>query len=331
MPISKGRQQYLAIKTEATRLTAETTGFSNFIPFTDFSAMNENTEMEDRSAYGNRGGLLSKYVMYQAGKGSLSSKMDADIVHSFLHYAFGSSTPTTALGATTWVYSLLQNSQLPTFTAQYTAGDESFKALRGCSISKLDLEWTLDDGKFTAEFPAIQEIAGTSQTPAYTAPTRYLFGRHVTSRFATTLAGLGTVASPTGTLFNIRNLKVSIETGVTQIQEFSSLTPTDVTANGFKIMVEMEVLLSTANNASGFQTAFEDGTKQAFRFHCLNTEQPVIGTSSLKPTLSMAFPPSQVKVERAIPLDDYLTQKVTFEVEQPNLSVFTVINSKSAI
>lgn len=331
MPISKGRQQYVAIGNEATRLTAKTTSFTNWVPFEDFSSMNENTELEDRSGFNNRGALLSKYVAHQVGKGSLSGKIDTDNVLWALHHTFGTSTPTTALGATTWVFSLLQNVELPTFTVQFTRGDESFRRLRGSSISKLDLDWSKDDGKYSTDFMAIAEETGQSLTPAYTTPTRYLMGRHITAYFATTLAGLGTVASPTGTTFKITSLKVSIETGVDEVAEFSTLNPSNVTADGHKIMVEMEVLLSTANNASGFQTAFEAGTKQAFRFHGLASDQAVIGTSTLKPTLSIALPPSTIKVEPSIPLDEYLTQKISFEVEQPNLAVFTLINSISAI
>jgi hypothetical protein len=117
----------------------------------------------------------------------------------------------------------------------------------------------------------------------------------------------------------------------TRYFELGSATPTDITADGRKLTLELEVIHSSANAAATFQSNFDAGTPMAFRLHAVGNGYPVIGTSSLKPTFSLACPPSKIVLANAIPLDDLLTQTITVEVEQANLAVLTTINAQSAI
>lgn len=333
MTYQKGRQQQVAVKTEATRLTAETATFTRWIPWLTFESKNEIAHELDESAYGNRGALLDKQIASIHGVWNLQSKLDVDIIDFFLHHTFGSSTPTTANGATTRVYSLLQSLQLPTFTTQFTRGVETNRRLRGCSPATLEISIGIDDSSFTVSGHAIQEEAGNALTSSYTVPTRKLMGQDTLIYFASTLAGLGSVSSPTGTTVKARSIKIKIETGVdvTRAFEAGAVTATDITADGFKITLEIELLHSTANSAVAFQTAFDGGTAQAFRIHALGTRYANIGASTLKPTLSLACPPSKIQLGNTIPLDDLITQTLTVEVEQPNLAVLTTIGANATI
>ena len=296
MSAQKGRQQYVAVKTEASRLTAETATFTRWVPWTSFESRNELAYENDESAYGNRGVLLDKQVASLYGQWSLSGKLDVDVVDFFLHHTFGASTPTTNLGATTRVYSLLQSLQLPTFTTQFTRGVENAKRLVGCSPASLELSFATDDSNYTVSGHAVREEAGNSLTAAYTAPARKLMAKDVTMYFASTLAALGSVSAPTGTTFKVRTVKATIETGVDATRSFEtgSINPSDITADGFKISMEMEVIHSTANAAATFQSNFDAGTPMAFALHAVGSGYPVIGTSALRPTLRLAVPPSKL-------------------------------------
>jgi hypothetical protein len=333
MPAIKGRQNYLAVKTEATRLTAETTSFTRWVPWKTWESKNEVGYEIDDSAYDNRGALLDKQVATQYGVWTVGGKLDVDQVDFFLHHLIGSSTPTTALGATTRVYTLLQSLQLPTFTTQFERGDETFKKLTGCSVASGEINIGVDDSNYSFSGHAVKEDAGNSLTPAYATPSRKLMGKDVTMYFATTLGGLGSVTSPTGTQFKVKSAKWKVESGVdaTRYFETGSINPTDITADGYKMSLELEVIHATANAAVTFQTNFDAGTPMAIRMHALSASSPVIGTSTLKPTLSVALPPSKITLGNAIPLDDLITQTITIDVERPDLAVVTTINVNATI
>jgi len=333
MSAEKGRQQYVSVKTEATRLTAETATFTRNIRWKGFDCKNELSYENDDSSYNNVGALIDKQIASVHASWSLSSKLDVDEVDFFLHHTWGSSAPTTALGATTRVYTMLQSLQLPTFTVQFERGTEGAKKVRGCSPATIELNFGVDDSNYSVSGHAVLEDAGNVLTPAYTAPLRKLMGKDVTMYFAATLAALGSVASPTGTIFKARTAKITKTTGVdaTRYFELGSVTPTDITADGRSITIEVEVIHSSANAAATFQNNFDAGTPMAFRLHAVGSGYPVIGTSALRPTLSLAVPPSKIMLSNAIPLDDLITQTITIEVEQPNLAVLTTINANGAI
>ena len=333
MPVQKGRQQYVSVKTESTRLTAETTGFTRFVPIKTFESKNEIAYDSDDSGYGNRGALLDKQLASQYGVWGGSGKIDVDVLDFYLHHTLGSSTPTTVLGATTRVYTLLQSLLLPTFTTQFTRGDEGAKRLVGCSPASLELSFSQDDSSYTISGHAIKEETGNVLTAAYTKPSAKLLGKNLNMYYATNLAGLGTIASPTGTQFNVRTAKVKIETGVdaTKHFELGSLTATDIPADGYKITLDLELIHKTSNASIVFQNAFDLGTGFAFRLDALGSNLPVIGTSTLKPRLVIDVPQSKIMLGNAIPLDDLITQTMSVEIEMPNLSTVTTIGSMPAI
>ena len=329
MALEKGRQQYLAIKPEATRFTAETTGFTKFLPWTDKVFNNETAYENDESAIGNRGKLLDKTLSSQYGTFSFGSKVDADNILLPLYHTFGAATPTTADGATTWAFSFLQNIQLPTFTAQYERGDEGAKRMVGCTVNTLNLVFGLDDSKYTVDGSAIKEEAGNAQTVAYSKPERKLVGRHAKLYYADDLA---TVTSG-GTEIKIKSIETTIENGVDALRahELGDVNPSEITADGITVQITFDSLIKTANAPADFQTWADTGVKKAFRLTVEADNLPVIGSSLLKPLLELYIPPSAIKVTNATPLDDLVMKTIEIEVEQPELITAKLINEVAAL
>ena len=162
MSSEKGRQQYVAVKTEASRLTAETSTFTRWIRWKTFESKNEIAYEIDDSAYGNVGALVDKQVASQYAQFTIGGKIDLDEIDFFLHHSWGASTPTSALGATTRVYTMAQTLQLPTFTTQFERGVENAKKLTGCSPATLELNFGVDDSNYTVSGHAIKEDAGNA-------------------------------------------------------------------------------------------------------------------------------------------------------------------------
>lgn len=328
MALQKGRQQYLAIKPEATRYTAETTGFTKFLPWSDFSFQNENGYENDESAMGTRGKLLNKVLATQYGSFSFGSKVDADNILLPLYHFFGSATPTTADGATTWAFAMLQNIELPTFTAQYSRGDEGARRMVGCMVNTLNLTFGLDDSKYTVDGFGISEEAGNALTVATTKPARYLLGRHTSIKLADNIAGLGAAST-----LGIQSIEITGVDGVDAIraQELGSVKPELLTADGVSLMITFDVLVSTANQAADLQTWHDTGVKKALEIDVHADDLPVIGTSALKPRLTLRFPESTVKVTNSVALDDLIKKTVEIEIERPELVTGTLINAIASL
>jgi hypothetical protein len=326
MPKEKGRQQYLAIANESVRLTKATTGF-NPIFWNSLDALgNENKLREDDSAMGRRSGMDSSPLTSQYAKVGWGDVIDTDQLTRLFHYVFGSSTPTTALGATTWNYVVNQSLSGPTCTVQYRAGIEGHRAINGWLPTKLDLEFTSDSSSYKIEGAGIVESAGTAITPTYTKRNKKLLGRHAAVSYATTKAGL---ASPTA-LQNVKSVKLSFETG-SNIEDdiyLNSINPTDNTFDGWKITgVEIEVVTDTAqaDTLRGFNDA---NTENAIKIDIHATDLAVIGTSSLRPRIVIELPPSSWKVERKLELDSRIMQTIKIDnVQEADLATVQLISS----
>jgi len=323
MALQKGRQQYIAIADESTRLTAETTGFK-YLTWTSLTAPgNENAYLMDESAFANRGKLLNKVLVNQHAVCNWQGYIDADNLLLPLYAIFGTATPTTALGATTWAISLNQSIEAKTFTVQYETNQEGDKKINGWMASKLDLEFGVDSSTYTLEGTGIQETDGTNLTATYTQPNKYLLGRHVALSYATTKAGLTSGTAIT----EVRSAKVSFETGldIARHKTLGSLAPSNVSQDGFSAVLEF-TRISDKAQTSDFQDWSDAGTARAFRLDVTASNLSVIGTSALKPRLLIDFEASTVTSVREIPIDDYIIQTITVEISQPDATAVTLIN-----
>lgn len=327
MPVQKGRQQYFGLAIENTRLTAETTGFT-FLPWTSLSPKNENAYRDDNSAFGTRGAMLSRDLVNQHGKLDFGGFVDTDNLLLPLHLIFGTSTPVTADGATTWSGSVNQSIEGDTATAVFKAGDEGHKRVKGWMASKIELSFGIDNADMSVEGFGILEEDGTDPSATTPKPSKKLLGRHAKLTYADDIAGLGA-----GTDFEaIKNLTVSYETGIdpSRHKVLGSLNPTNMTGDGFSASLSFDLIVK-ATQATTVQGWHDNGTEKAFRVTLEADNLPVIGTSSLKPKLTLDFPASTVEVERTIELDEYVMQKCTVTVNQADSCTYELINAISSL
>lgn len=327
MAYTKGRQQYLALKREATRLTPETTGFI-YLPWTALSAKNVQEFRQDNSAFGRRAAFLSQVRTGQYGEVNFSGKLDADNIMYALAMCLGTPTPTTALGATTWNYTVTQTLQAPTYTVQYLAGDEGHRRQRGVLGTKLELNLSPEDTEFSLESGGLFEDAGTSLTPTVTEPTKYLLGRHTSITHATDQASLDS-----GTLLkDVKTSKVTFMTGrdPKRHQILGSDGIADNSFDGFTAEIEFTVI-AEGSQAATVQGWSDNNTLRAFRIRLDASNLPVIGTSSLKPQLTIDIPASTVVVERSFELDDFVMQTCKVTVHRPDSLTVQLINSIATI
>jgi hypothetical protein len=327
MPYTKGRQQYLGLSQETTRLTAQTTGF-NYYPWTSLSAKNVSEFRQDNSAFGRRSAFTAQTLSGQYGELNIGGKLDADNILPLLHMVTGTATPTTALGATTWVMPITQTLEAPTYTVQYLAGDEGHRRQRGVLGSKLELNFTPEDSEFTFEGGGLIEDTGTTLTPTTTQPTRYLLGRHVAVSHADTLAGLSSGTA----LTDVKSCRVMIDTGrdPKRHQVLGQIGLNNNTFDGFSMEIEFTTI-AVGSQAATIQGWNDNNTLRAIRIDVDASNLPVIGTSTLRPRLTIDVPPSTVTVERSFELDDFIMQTCKVTVHFADQALITLINSIATI
>jgi hypothetical protein len=191
MPYTKGRNQVVAIKREASRGVKETTGFTNGLPWEEFSVTQTiGSTFKDESADGSTSALLGEEITSWIADGTIKGKLDADYILWAMAGAFGTATPTTALGATTWAISCLNSNLLTTHTINYNRGDDGWRAVTGATIDKLSISVSKDDSTYSVDIKGVKEEVGTSITPTITKPSKYILPFNFTLGYATTKAGL---------------------------------------------------------------------------------------------------------------------------------------------
>lgn len=326
MAYTKGRNISVAIKREVTRGTQETTGFTNGLPWEDFSPVQSiGSTFKDESSNGTTSALLGEEITSWIADGSIKGKLDTDYCLWALAGAFGTATPTTANGATTWAISCLNSNTLPTHTINYSRGDDSWRAIVGASIDKLAISVGKDDSTYSVDIKSIKETTGNSATPTITKPSKYILPFNFTLGYATTQAGLSSAT----TLTKIKQLDFEFNNGIKGEEQYlGSLYRDDVPADGRTATLKASVTLDSTNS---LLTQFEAGTKLAFRIDGLANQLPVIGTSALKPRLTIDLPPSLIKKSIKIERDNYIMYDLEIEVQQAHLITATLINAISAL
>jgi hypothetical protein len=109
-----------------------------------------------------------------------------------------------------------------------------------------------------------------------------------------------------------------------------SLNPNNMAFDGITGTLEFEVISQGAQSTT-LQGFHDTGAERAFRLSVVASNLPVIGTSALRPTLTIDIPPSLIEVERSIEQDDYLMQKISVQINNGSLMTATLINSIATI
>jgi hypothetical protein len=327
MPLQKGRQQFYGIKREATRLTAETTGFT-FLPFISIAPKLESQYRDLTSAFARRAAIAGQDKTSEHATLNYEDILDADTAIYPFFYAFGVATPTTALGATTWAVSTSQNISLPTMTQVYSAGDAGQFSIRGSIVSKLSLNISKADASISYETVGIGEAATSGITPTITKTTKRLLGKHTTLAFASTLAGLSSATI----IGNTMETTFEYDNGVDAARSdtLSQTNISNITADGVSATLTANINVDTAQAAT-IEAWQRSDTAQAFRLSIVGEDLPVIGTSTLKPTIRIDIPPSKVTIVKSINLDDYVVMELSITVSDADLIAPVIINQVNAV
>jgi hypothetical protein len=295
-----GRSQTVGYAKDSSRNTIVSTA-TKFVKFKEFEVNTKNEYFEDDSAFGKREGLLGKEIAKQWAEGSLEAYLDMDgLIGEMLLHTFGSVTSAQpgTLGAYTHTYNaFLNQTDLTTFTLQYTKGEIGNKRLKGGTVKSLEIKFTDKECTFKAEIMGIVEEAGDSQTVVITKPTRYLLSKFLTSKYATTIAGLSS-----GTAILINELTIKIDTGAEADFAFGSVNPVDNLAGTAKVEFSFAGLVRNTT----WDLANLNNTKYAYEFDCNMTNLAVLGSSALYPRLRIRIPPSSVEVSTKIEKDGWV-------------------------
>ena len=288
-------------------MTAETTGFV-FIPQTSIDLQMKNDYFRDESGLGNPTKLIGGVIAKQWAEGKIEGKLDVDVIGYWIKALFGTDTPVTTLGATTHTFSVNNTVQLPLYTINVQRGTElGYIRTVGTGIKSLNIKAESGgEASYSADFIAIKQETGTTVSASYTQPTRYLIGRHVTAKSATTVAGLSG-----GTAFNVRSVEFNINRNTDVDWALGSVNPIDILAKEFETEIKFTATLSSAN----FQAQFGAGTKTAFEFAIENQAAGVLGTSTLYPKLTITSAPSLVDISYKFDNGDVVTFDATVNCE----------------
>jgi len=322
MPYTKGRNMSVAIKRESSRGVKETTGFTNGLPWEDFDVKQTiSGTFKDESADGSVSALLGEEITSLTTDGTIKGKLDTDYCLWALTGAFGTATPTTALGATTWAISVLNSNLLPTHTINLNRGDDGWRAITGVSIDKLVITTGDNDSTYSVDVKGVKEEAGTSATPTIAKPSKYILPFNFTLGYATSQAGLSSAT----TLAKVKNLEFEFNNGIGGEEQYlGNQYRDDVPANGRTAMFKCTINLDSTN---GLVSQFEAGTKLAFKIDGLASQLAVIGTSALKPRLTINTGIGLIKRVVATPRDEYITYDLEVEIQQAHLITATLINA----
>lgn len=294
-----GRLTNFGIAKETTKAVAMSSALKWF-PWQTNTMQFVNEYAEDNSAFGSRAMLSDQILGYQSITGEFAGILNTDTIGDWLFYNFGSvsSVQTGTTGAYTHTYSMLNTTTtLPTFTSfyQYESGIAStyFKA-NGCRIGDLTISAKAgaEFATYSASMMGLVQSAGGAQTPAYTRPLSNMAGRHITLRTATTFAGL----SSSTAISDVTEVEITFKNGTELNQVLGSLEPTNIYDLNREVEFSFTMKMLTAQ-ANTLRDDSKNGVAQAFQIVYENTQAPVIGTSTLRPKLTINLSPALYNVD----------------------------------
>ena len=219
----------------------------------------------------------------------------------------GTTTPVTALGATTHTFTRQTTGpQHPGLTlALAQPGQQHYEYALGF-VNALEIRTPVDDlVNATASFLAKSEATHADYTPAVVAEDEYFRNSDVVIKFAANVAGLAG-ASAVG----IKEFSLNINNNGRVNQVLGSLSPNDVLA----LLTEISGSFTTDfEGVATYYDIFKAGTYKAMSIAMERTDLPVLGTSALKPKIEIILPKVSFDgYSPDRPLDDIVTEGVEF-------------------
>ena len=259
------------------------------------------------------------YAVDESGLGIIDGRSDAKVVETLGEGSFGGIVHSMSVGYLlaacmgTWStgevddssythsFTRLNTNQHPALTL-FVEDENTDEKYALAMLSQLTINAVLKDYvRFSAGFMS-KVGASTSSTPVYSAEKQFL-SQHVTVKFASTVATLGTASD-----VNLRAINLTVNKNVEDWQNLGSAEPTDIVNKAFTVGGDMELLFDDET----YRDYVTDGDKMACMITIENTDD-LIGTASY-PKLEITLAPMSFRDwGKNTGQDDITTQTVAFD------------------
>ena len=303
-----GRKMTLGYGKETTRNTAVASA-SKFLAWTELEIDPVIEFDDDQSAFGQIEGMLKREHIRQKVEGSLTSKLDVSLIGNWLHHLYGSST--SAQDGTTGAYThtfqrVLNGSEHPTFTLFAKRGVEGQRKWRGCQVKSLEINITEGEATTMVEFNGLQETSESSITETLAKPVTPLLLKNLNVTYASAVSGL-----LAGTAVKVRNLNIKWDKNLQDDVASGTLYMNDYHTTNFSCEITMNLVTRTSAEID----AFLANAKIAWRFNIEAQNLSSLGSSILKPRLSVIVPPSSLELVHTVALDEVIMSEVKIKPE----------------
>lgn len=253
------------------------------------------------NGFGSQGDIITKKIVEGEAQFNMRYRTIGYILKSLLG---GLSSATEAGETIVYRHTITLDPTIlqPTLSLSLGRGALQHKAVAGAVVSKLSLNFSLNDvinGAFS--ILGRTEIDNANFTEAFAATDHLAPHQMLTFKHATNVAGLGAAQGVC-----ITEGALELDRGSRSKDCISSLSPTDFMAKTLSASGSFK--LEKADDT--FKTYAEANTPRAIQFIITNTEIP-IGVASF-PSLIITFPNVTFKTSEERPLDDVVSDNVEF-------------------
>lgn len=259
-------------------------------------------------------------------EGDMALNLRFRTIGYFLKSLFGTLNSTTEAGETAvYRHTGLLNTAItqPTLSLSLARGDFDHKQVAGAIVSKLALNFPIDDlinGSVSVK--GLSEVTTTDFTAAYAATDYLAPHQMVTLKIADNVAGLG--AAPA---IDVTDLSIELDRGTREKLSISADTPVGFIAK----LLSISGAFTMDKTADTYRDLAIANTSKALQISVINTAED-IGVSS-NPELTFVLPNVTFMTSESRPLDDVVTEEITFmahydDTEAKAISV-SLVNEKA--
>lgn len=248
----------------------------------------------------------SKVVVMKKVEGDVALNLRFRTIGYFLKSLLGSLSSATEAGQTV-VYrhtiALALGVLSPTLSLSLARGSYTHKQVPGAVVTKMSLNFPVDDViNGSVSIKGLTETTTTNFTPAF-ASTDYLAPHQmVTVKVAANTAGLSGA-----TAMVITDLSIELDRENRERTNISSIQPVDFVAK----LLNVTGKFTMDKFDDTYKDLAEAGTVRAMSITITNTAQ-IIGTAT-NPQLVITLPNVTLKTTETRPMDDLITDEITFE------------------
>lgn len=191
----------------------------------------------------------------------------------------------------------------PSMTIAQARAGFQHKEVNGAVVSKLGLEFVMDDLiKGSIGIMGRQQADHADYTEAFASDDYNAPHQMVEIKLATNVAGLAGA-----TAICVTDAKIDFNRGTRKKQCMSSIYPTDFIAK----LLEISGSFTMEKSDDTYKTLAEANTQQALQIKVINTNVDM-GVVTTNPELTIVLPNVTLAVAESRPLDDIVTEDITF-------------------